>query len=82
MATMSEREISRDEIHQVEQRIRPYIRRTPVIDIDGADFSLGPALLSLKLELLQHSGSFKARGAFTDLLKRHIPQSGVVAASA
>lgn len=37
--------------------------------------------LSLKLELLQHSGSFKARGAFANLLTREVPATGVVAAS-
>src|SRR4029077_6172398 len=37
--------------------------------------------LIFKLELLQHSGSFKARGAFANLLLRTIPQAGVVAAS-
>ncbi len=35
----------------------------------------------LKLELLQHSGSFKARGAFANLLLRDVPAAGVVAAS-
>src|SRR5205085_4941649 len=37
--------------------------------------------LTLKLELFQHAGSFKARGAFTNLLTRPIPAAGVVAAS-
>ncbi len=73
--------ISRDQISEVEQKIRPYIRRTPAINVDAADFSLGPALLSFKLELLQHSGSFKVRGAFTNLLTRQIPHAGVVAAT-
>ncbi len=61
--------------------IRPYIRRTPVVEVDGADFGLDGVRLVLKLELLQHSGSFKARGAFTNLLMREIPPAGVVAAS-
>src|SRR4030095_6482331 len=81
MVTMSEHKLSRNRIADVEHIIRPHIRRTPVIDVDGNDFSLGPTHLSLKLELLQHSGSFKARGAFTNLLTRDVPQSGVVAAS-
>jgi threonine dehydratase len=81
MATITEHAISRDRIANVERIIRPYIRRTPVIDVDGADFGLDPGRLSLKLELLQHSGSFKARGAFTNLLTQHIPKTGVVAAS-
>jgi threonine dehydratase len=61
--------------------IRPYIRRTPLVDIDAADFGLPRFPLHLKLELLQHSGSFKARGAFVNLLTRDIPVTGVVAAS-
>jgi len=60
--------------------IRPWIRRTPVIETGSADFGLG-ANLTLKLELLQHTGSFKARGAFTNLLSRKVPAAGVVAAS-
>jgi threonine dehydratase len=61
--------------------IRPHIRRTPIIEIDAADVGLAPRPLCLKLELLQHSGSFKARGAFANLLTRKVPAAGVVAAS-
>ena len=61
--------------------IRPYIRRTPVLRIDGAELGLPAGELVLKLEQLQHSGSFKARGAFTNLLRREVPAAGVVAAS-
>jgi threonine dehydratase len=61
--------------------IRPHIRRTPVIEVDAADFGLPARVLALKLELLQHGGSFKARGAFTHLLTRTVPAAGVVAAS-
>jgi threonine dehydratase len=61
--------------------IGPWIRRTPVIDIDAADLGLAPSPLVLKLELFQHSGSFKARGAFANLLLRKVPEAGVVAAS-
>lgn len=68
-------------IAQCERVIRPYIRRTPVIEINGREFGLTTSTISLKLELLQHSGSFKARGAFSNLLTRAIPQTGVVAAS-
>ena len=49
--------------------------------VDGRDVGLGPFSLTLKLEFIQHGGSFKARGAFTNLLTRPIPPSGVVAAS-
>lgn len=73
--------ISPQAIAQCERIIRPYIRRTPVIEIDGSEFGLPATTLSLKLELLQHSGSFKARGAFANLLMREVPKAGVVAAS-
>ena len=58
-----------------------YIRRTPVVEVDGSDFGLDGITLVFKLESLQHSGSFKARGAFTNLLTREVPAAGVVAAS-
>ena len=61
--------------------IRPHVRRTPVIATEAGDFALPGADLTFKLELLQHSGSFKARGAFANLLTREIPAAGVVAAS-
>jgi threonine dehydratase len=57
------------------------VRVTPALAADGADFALPPFPLTLKLEQLQHSGSFKARGAFTNLLRRPIPPAGVAAAS-
>jgi threonine dehydratase len=52
-----------------------------VIEVDGADFGLDFITIVFKLELFQHGGSFKARGAFTNLLTREIPDVGVVAAS-
>ena len=61
--------------------IRSHIRRTPVVDVDAADFGLDPMPLVLKLELMQHTGSFKTRGAFSNLLTRVVPAAGVVAAS-
>ena len=64
-----------------EKIIRPYIRRTPVIATDGSEFGLPAGPLTLKLELLQHSGAFKVRGAFSNLLTREVPKAGVVAAS-
>lgn len=57
------------------------MRCTPIIEIDGADVGVNSRGLSLKLELFQHSGSFKARGAFANLLLRKVPPVGVVAAS-
>jgi threonine dehydratase len=61
--------------------IRPYVRQTPVIWIEGSDFGISCGSLACKLEFLQHAGSFKTRGAFTNLLTRKIPDAGVVAAS-
>jgi threonine dehydratase len=61
--------------------IRPHIRRTPVVEVDGRDLGVPGVTLLLKLELLQQSGSFKARGAFANLLLRPVPPVGVVAAS-
>ncbi len=78
---MSSIPISRPQIAATYELIRPYIRRTPVIEVDLADFGLGPRPVACKLELLQHAGSFKPRGAFSNLLTRKIPEAGVVAAS-
>jgi threonine dehydratase len=73
--------IDRDAIAATERLIRPYVRHTPVIDIDPGDFGLVARSLALKLEFLQHTGSFKPRGAFASLLTRTAPPAGVVAAS-
>ncbi len=83
--TAARTEITRQRIAETEKRIRPYVRRTPVLAVDledfGPDFQLPAQAVDLKLEFLQHSGSFKARGAFTNLLTREVPEAGVVAAS-
>jgi len=73
--------VTAEAIASVEPIIRPYVRRTPVIAVDRLDFGLPPGPLVLKLEHLQHTGSFKARGAFANLLLRTVPGAGVVAAS-
>src|ERR1700728_3527454 len=72
--------ISADNTRRSHAAIRPYIRRTPVVQVDLADTG-GSGTAWLKLEQLQCSGSFKARGAFTNLLLRDVPPAGVVAAS-
>jgi threonine dehydratase len=64
--------VDRDGIAAAHAQIGPYIRRTPIINLDG---------LTAKLELCQHAGSFKTRGAFANLLMREIPVAGVVAAT-
>jgi threonine dehydratase len=73
--------VTRDAIENVYPAVRPHLRLTPVAQASGADFGLPPFALTLKLESLQHSGSFKARGAFANLLLRETPKRGVVAAS-
>jgi threonine dehydratase len=74
-------DLSRERIQATEHVIRPHIRRTPIVEVNGADFGLDSIRIIFKLELLQHAGSFKARGAFTNLLTREVPPAGVVAAS-
>jgi threonine dehydratase len=73
--------ITRERIAETETTIRPYVRRTPLVRLGGSDFGLSLQSLTFKLEMLQHSGSFKARGAFANLLLRKTPEVGVVAAS-
>lgn len=73
--------ISREQIAATYELIRPHVRRTPVLELEAADFGLDCAPLACKLELLQHAGSFKPRGAFANLLARSPPAAGVVAAS-
>jgi threonine dehydratase len=72
--------ITRDQIAAAHERIAPHVRRTPVMELDGAALGL-PHPVILKLELQQHTGSFKPRGAFNNLLSREVPAAGVVAAS-
>jgi len=74
-------QISREQIATTYELIRPYVRRTPVIEVDSNDFDLDCGRIFCKLELLQHAGSFKPRGAFANLLSRTVPRAGVVAAS-
>jgi threonine dehydratase len=67
--------LTRDDIARTYDTIGPYVRRTPVVELDLS----GP--VTLKLEQLQCAGSFKARGAFTNLLLRDVTPAGVAAAS-
>jgi threonine dehydratase len=73
--------LTRENIEATHRIIESHIRRTPVVEVDGADFGLPGVVLVFKLEFLQHAGSFKARGAFTNMLTRDVPAAGVVAAS-
>ncbi len=74
-------DISREAIAETHGLIERHIRRTPTLEVGAADFGLAEAPITLKLELFQHSGSFKVRGAFSNLLSRLVPPAGVVAAS-
>jgi threonine dehydratase len=73
--------IDRDHIAATYERIRPHLRRTPVIEVAGEDIGQPNTRLTFKLEFLQHAGSFKTRGAFANLLLRKVPAAGVAAAS-
>ena len=73
---------TQNDIRSAYARIKSYVRRTPVLRVSAADFGVTlDAPLTLKLEFLQHSGSFKPRGAFNNLLSRKVPAAGVAAAS-
>lgn len=66
----------RAEVRAAADRIGGRVRRTPVVEVDVDGHPV-----VLKLELFQHGGSFKARGAFNRLLAGPVPPAGVVAAS-
>ena len=70
--------ITRDAITRAAQRIAPHVRRTPVVDVvvEGVELPV-----TLKLELLQHAGSFKSRGAFNTLVGAEVGPGGVATAS-
>ncbi len=59
-------------------RIKGHVVRTPVVRLRG--FGLDYPV-EVKLEQMQHTGSFKARGAFNTLLSGDVPKAGLVAAS-
>lgn len=71
--------VTRAEIEAAHARIAPHVRRTPAWTLERAFGHDGP--VSLKLEFLQHAGSFKTRGAFNTLLSKPLPAAGVAAAS-
>ncbi len=68
--------VGRREIEEAVERITGRVRTTPVMDLDVAG-----TVVAAKLELLQHTGSFKPRGAFNRMLAEEMPAAGVVAAS-
>ncbi|HZS27572.1 MAG TPA: threonine/serine dehydratase [Candidatus Angelobacter sp.] len=72
--------ISRTEIQDAGRRIAVHVRRTPVIALEEKAFGID-AKIFFKLECLQHTGSFKPRGAFNCILSSTVPAAGVIAAS-
>lgn len=72
--------ISPDDIERAAARIAPHVRETPVMALERHAFG-SAAAVTLKLELLQHTGSFKPRGAFNRILSSQVPAAGVIAAS-
>ncbi len=72
--------ISRTEIQDAARRIIGHVRRTPVMALEDQAFGID-AKIFLKLECLQHTGSFKPRGAFNCILSSSVPPAGVIAAS-
>ena len=69
--------VTRDDIRNVHRLLGTHIRKTPVVETDAADFGLPHGDLALKLEFLQHAGSFKARAAFAHVLMGEVPAAGV-----
>ena len=65
-----------DDIRRAAGLIAPWVRRTPTLDVE-----VGGRAVNLKLELLQHAGSFKVRGAFTSVLSAPAPPTTLVTAS-
>jgi threonine dehydratase len=69
-----------DDVEAAARRVEGHVRRTPVLAMETGAFGLAGGA-TLKLELLQHTGSFKARGAFNRVLASEVPAAGLVAAS-
>ncbi len=72
--------VTKDDVGAARARIGGRVRRTPVLELEPGAFDV-PGRIVLKLELLQHTGSFKPRGAFNKLLASEVPPAGVIAAS-
>jgi threonine dehydratase len=70
----------RADVEAARERIAGFVRRTPVLDLGAGAFGV-PGQVTLKLELTQHTGSFKPRGAFSKMLASEVPEAGVLAAS-
>ena len=73
--------ITPDAVRAAHERIRSWIRHTPLLAGTTGDAAFGAGEVIFKLELFQHAGSFKTRGAMNHLLSRTVPAAGVAAAS-
>jgi threonine dehydratase len=71
--------VSRDDVQRAHALVEPYVRRTPMLELAAGE--LLPYSVALKLELLQHAGSFKTRGAFHRVLTTDVPDAGLITAS-
>ena len=79
---MTDLAIDRGDIEDATDRIGPHVRVTPTLVVDARDFGLEiDATITLKLECVQHAGSFKTRGAFNRVLSNEVPAVGVITAS-
>jgi len=72
--------VSRSDVAAAAELITGRMRVTPVIELAAGELGVDVPL-TLKLELLQHTGSFKPRGAFTRVLSAGATEAGLVAAS-
>jgi len=73
-------DVTRFDVETAAEQIAPYVRLTPILELEPGAFGV-PGYLTLKLEMHQHTGSFKPRGAFNRMLTAEIDPSGVLAAS-
>jgi threonine dehydratase len=71
--------IARADIEAAAERLTGRVRSTPILQVEAGGLASAPVVL--KLELMQHTGSFKPRGAFNRMLANAIPDAGVIAAS-
>jgi threonine dehydratase len=79
-AAVSDAPVTHDDVEAAARRIDGLVRRTPVLTMEAGAFGVAGGCV-LKLELLQHAGSFKPRGAFNRVLASDVPGAGLVAAS-
>jgi threonine dehydratase len=72
--------VAADDVETAVERTSGYVRSTPVLEVEPGVLGASDRVV-VKLEQLQHTGSFKPRGAFNRMLSERVPRAGVVAAS-